>query len=304
MKKIFKCFLLFVFATAYCLLTTICFSAGTTAGDFLAIGVGARACGMGEAYSAVTDGANSVYWNPAGLIIKKGSEVTFSHLQYVSGIRLGDVAFCMPYKVGVLGVELNTLYTEDTRREAVTGNKTGDFMNYNAALTVAYSQEVDKNIYLGAGLKGIYMKLDDTAAKGVGLDVGGLYKVNEKLKCGLVVQNIGTKIKFENDAATPLSTNIRAGISYLINKSWIAALDGNMPFDGSKSASVGSEYYVVKYVAVRAGYKYRSGGNDLGGLDGLSAGLGLSIKSYSLDYAFVPFGEFDSTHRVSFGVKW
>ena len=72
----------------------------------------------------------------------------------------------------------------------------------------------------------------------------------------------------------------------------------------SLHVSIGSEYYVVKYVVVRAGYKYRSGGNDLGGLDGLSAGLGVNIKSYSLDYAFVPFGEFDSTHRVSLGLKW
>jgi len=308
MKKTFKLFLLFAFSTAYCLLPTACFSAGTTAADFLAIGVGARACAMGEAYSAVADGASSVYWNPAGLGATTGSEVTFSHLQYVSGIRLGDAAFCMPCKSGVMGAELNTLYTEDTARDT-SGNKTGDFMNYNAALTLAYSQEVGKNIYLGAGIKGIYLKLDDTAAKGAGLDLGGLYKVNEKLKFALAVQDIGTKIKFDNDFAAPLGTNVRAGMCYSINSNWIAALDGNIPFDGGDSVSIGSEYYITKFLPIRIGYKYRSGGNDLGGLDGLSAGLGIIFRAIhelplQLDYAFVPFGEFGATHRVSFGVKW
>ncbi len=36
--------------------------------EFLSIGVGARALGMSNAYSAVSDDVSSGYWNPAGLL--------------------------------------------------------------------------------------------------------------------------------------------------------------------------------------------------------------------------------------------
>ncbi|NMC43939.1 MAG: hypothetical protein GYA46_08465, partial [candidate division Zixibacteria bacterium] len=38
----------------------------STAG-FLRVGVGAKAMGLGEAFTAVADDASAVYWNPAGL---------------------------------------------------------------------------------------------------------------------------------------------------------------------------------------------------------------------------------------------
>lgn len=41
--------------------------AGTTAAEFLKIGVGPRATGMGSAYVAVSDDATAMYWNPAGI---------------------------------------------------------------------------------------------------------------------------------------------------------------------------------------------------------------------------------------------
>jgi hypothetical protein len=52
------------------LLVTHSFAAskvGTTAAQFLKIGVGSRAVGMGGAFVAVADDITSLYWNPGGL---------------------------------------------------------------------------------------------------------------------------------------------------------------------------------------------------------------------------------------------
>ena len=37
---------------------------GTTAAQFLKIGIGARALALGGAYSAIADDASALYWNP------------------------------------------------------------------------------------------------------------------------------------------------------------------------------------------------------------------------------------------------
>ena len=45
------------------------------AGEFLKIPVGARAIGMGGAFSAIADDATAPYWNPAGMVYLPYREV-------------------------------------------------------------------------------------------------------------------------------------------------------------------------------------------------------------------------------------
>ena len=50
---------------------------GTTTANFLEIGVGSDANGMGEAYVAVANDISSIYWNPAGLASLDAPSVSF-----------------------------------------------------------------------------------------------------------------------------------------------------------------------------------------------------------------------------------
>jgi hypothetical protein len=52
---------------------------GTTAADFLQIGVGSRAVSMGGAYVAVANDVASLRWNPAGAAAIEGNELMASH---------------------------------------------------------------------------------------------------------------------------------------------------------------------------------------------------------------------------------
>jgi tetratricopeptide (TPR) repeat protein len=45
-------------------------------------------------------------------------------------------------------------------------------------------------------------------------------------------------------------------------------------------------------------------GSDKDSLTGFCVGLGLNMKMYQLEYAFVPFNELGYTHRASLGMKW
>ena len=49
------------------------------AGEFLRVGAGARALGMGGAFLAVADDATAGYWNPAGLVYLQHKSVQYMH---------------------------------------------------------------------------------------------------------------------------------------------------------------------------------------------------------------------------------
>ena len=68
----------------------------TTGYQFLEIGVGARAIGMGEAFIASVDDASAIYYNPAGLTALPGTQITFDYLRYVADIDYGFAGMAFP----------------------------------------------------------------------------------------------------------------------------------------------------------------------------------------------------------------
>jgi len=68
---------------ATALLAVIASPAAATkyAGEFMKIPVGARAVGMGGAFSAVSDDATSPYWNPAGMVFLPYREGFLQHAE-------------------------------------------------------------------------------------------------------------------------------------------------------------------------------------------------------------------------------
>ena len=73
MKKNLSAIIVLVSASAFSL-------HANTAGQFLKAGFGARAIGLGRAYSVVTNDAGSLYWNPAGLAQITGEKTIIREL--------------------------------------------------------------------------------------------------------------------------------------------------------------------------------------------------------------------------------
>ena len=59
---------------------------GTTTAQFLKMGVGARARGMGGSFVALADDGTAHYWNPAGMVATEGISSTFSHTDWALDI--------------------------------------------------------------------------------------------------------------------------------------------------------------------------------------------------------------------------
>lgn len=88
------------FALTVVVALAVAVPAGATkyAGEFMKIPVGARAIGMGSAFSALTDDATSPYWNPAGMVYLPYREAFVQHAEQFGSLvnhDFGSVVFPM-----------------------------------------------------------------------------------------------------------------------------------------------------------------------------------------------------------------
>ena len=111
-------------------------SAGTSGATVLNIPVGARAIGMGEAFTAMADNASSLYWNPAGIAILNQSEASFMYNPFMRDMAYHNASVVTPLENGGLGASLSYLSYGKIQGFDDAGNETG---NVNAFSGVATS---------------------------------------------------------------------------------------------------------------------------------------------------------------------
>ena len=106
---------------AVCLVAFVAVPAGATkyAGEFMKIPVGARAVGMGAAFSAIADDATAPFWNPAGMVFLPYKESFLQHAEQFGSLVNHDFASAVwPMKNGedqrsALGVSLSAVGVSD-----------------------------------------------------------------------------------------------------------------------------------------------------------------------------------------------
>lgn len=275
-------------------------NAGTKSGQILKMGVGANAVGMGESYVASADDVYATYWNPAGLSKVDKIQIGFMHNEWFEDIRYEYLGYVQPaWDLGTIAGSVSYISMGELNKTDETGIEEGTFRPYDLLLVLSYGTKLNKSISLGLNAKLIQEKIDDQKAQSFAVDLGGMYSSGNGLILGLNVQHLGTKMKFiEESFGLPLNFNF--GVAYkLIDGTLTLAADTNIPSDNDVNIGFGADYRIMGMFDLRVGYRYSVGGNDLGAISGLRAGVGFGVGSYKLDYAFVPYGDLGQSHRVS-----
>lgn len=279
--------------------------AGTTSGQFLKLGAGARAPAMGEAFAGISDDATAIYWNPAGLnnIVQK--EISLMYAMWFEEINHNNIFYVHPTEIGNFGAGIQYISYGTLEGLDENGNPADDFSPTDLSITISYAREIAK-INLGASAKYISSKIKETATA-FAIDIGAMKKFkDDKLSLGFVLQNLGTGLKYIKEE-DPLPMRIKIGAGYKIKENITTGFDITLPSDNEIIIGLGGEYnYRIKentIVSARLGYNTTAKDVE-GGLKGLTAGLGGNYKTYKIDYAFVPYGDLGITHRISFGIKF
>ncbi|MBI3552028.1 MAG: PorV/PorQ family protein [Elusimicrobia bacterium] len=287
---------------------------GTTAADFLQLGVGGRAMGMGGAFSAIADDASALYWNPAGLTNIEKRSATFMHASYLQSSFFDYAAYGQNLgKYGAAGGSLQYLNAGQITQTDANFNPIGTFSPYDMALTFGYAHKLTgvapalDGAAVGGSIKYIRSAIINTAQT-TAFDVGMLspFYFNHKLRLAFTMTNLGGTLKYEQTAEN-LPLTMTAGGAYHITDRWLTSLDLGIPRGNSPYVAAGTEYlFPLKDTwsfAGRLGYNSRNVG-DVSGVTGVSVGVGLGAHGLNFDYSFVPYGSLGITNRFSVSAKF
>jgi hypothetical protein len=311
--------------------------AGATryAGEFLRIGVGARALGMGSAFAGLADDGTAAFWNPAGLATLNSREITAMHAeQFGSIVKYDFLSYTMPLgapgqpkqALAISLIRLGVDNIPDTRGlEILDVNGNGKFdypddrlivdesrfvfdSDNDVALLFSYARAVGQKLSLGGSLKVIRQWLGDSLrSNGFGLDVAALYLGPHGLSAGAKLTDATTtRILWNTGTNEFIAPSLRIGGAktqafrgrrHVVT----AALDVQVGFSDerlSSQAHLGSvtfEFHPGLEYWLERRVALRAGFE----AKNFSAGAGFRYRKIGLDYAFLDHQDLDASHRIS-----
>jgi hypothetical protein len=297
---------------------------GTAVAQFLEIGIGARAVSLGEAYTAVTNDAGSVFWNPAGLVDAGKIDLYTSYNTWPADLALGGLSLALNLgRMGTFAFSSVFLMSEDMEiTTMLEPGGTGNTFNLtNTTYGLSYARYLTDRVSVGATAKLVQEKYGEYGYSTWALNIGTLYRTSFRgLTLGMSILHFGPEVRFSGefiDYSDPLSVdvdeprsfetyslpiNFRLGASI---HAWetgphLLVLAGDMvhPNNNLEEYNFGFEYSLNRSYFLRGGYQLVT---DEGGLS-LGAGARLNIGNMggvAIHYAFSNLGILTSSHQFT-----
>ncbi len=276
--------------------------------QFLGIEIGARAAGMGNARVALSEGAESVFVNPAnGKTKYYYNSVLISHNSWIQGIFQETISFVKDTnsEYGIFGIGISYLNEGTIKKYEMDGSGTGiyigDINPYALVIKLNWSAQMLKDFFAGLNIGYMREDIDGYVIQKGLVDVGTTYTGVKDFVFSLVKRNFGRAI----EGSEIFSDLILAG-AYKLNLVKYGEINTEVDlrvFTFERfGVGAGLEYIYNKIIAVRVGYETDYTGVD--GLKGLRLGTGIRYEKFSLDFAYEPYGDLGQSFKVSLGVNF
>lgn len=312
-------------ATLFCLSLALCAAcagraaadSGLTAAPALNAPMGARPAALGQAYTGVPGGAESLNYNPGALAFVRGLSVSAAYLRGFEDSVHGFIA--APFKFGALVLTPGYLYfTGGDIDLDLTGGTTGKVKaeeDRTAYASAAY--RLSERLGLGFTLKHTRIVLAEAAsASALNYDFGALYVLESGLSLGASYMNTGSGFKFE-EKRDPAPAVKRLGAAYrleinppnLLDKSadlvfcealfsadWIGLHKDKGYYQAGAELKMGMTRDLT--MDLRAGYLFNRPE------EGVTFGFGLFRDKWSFDYSLGAAKDLNSRQQASLGYKF
>lgn len=301
---------------------------------FLDLTNSAKVAALGGTQIAFTDNdLDLTFYNPSLLSDSMRNQLSINYVSYVAGIGVGYAAFAPNIRgknAFAAGIHYVNYGTFDGASEF--GQLTGTFGAAEYAINLFYSRILTSQLRAGIDLKPIFSSFESYNSFGLAADLGITYTAKDGLSAtSLVIKNIGSQITtyYENGDHEKLPWDIQLGFSKKLahapvkffvtanhlnkwNLSYLNRQDEEPQTDEQsenftsllmRHLVFGVEILPEQHVTLRFGYNYQRqkelAVNSRPGLVGFSAGVGVKIAKFSLNYGIASYHLAASAHYFS-----
>ena len=308
---------------------------GQSTMNFQLVSVSPRGSAMGEAMSTLGKGAESIFFNPAGIVESNGTyDAKFyitnwiADINYMAGAITWNMGTFGTLGFSALNVDYGTIYGTSLlgpgEEDLYPGGykDLGELSNVGAySFGLSYGKAISTQFMIGGNLRiagqnlgESYLesgKVDNNATKLV-MDAGVKYYTGlRSFQFGMAIRNFSSNIKRERIYEQLPLIFVMGGAVDLFelvspesteNSDLLLAIDFTHPNNFAERMNLGMEYTLMDRVAVRGGYQFNRdvASWSMGfGLNGNLAG-----KTVDFDYSYSAFDVFDGVNRFAIGLKF
>lgn len=300
------------------------------AGAFLRSGVSARGLGMGGAFTAVAEGIDAVYYNPAGLGFLPASMFGSSYKSLSLDRHFGYIAAAFPIRnEAAMAASWTNFGVSDIPMRGQSREILGEVANYSNAFELSFAKALSESFSFGGKIRYIQEKFDDLQSFAVGMDMAGLVKPYKFVSIAAVFQNIGSRHQWNGGDYWSQGTTYNEQFPFImrfgaagnfVDGMIIPAVDLETSDNGETRFRAGTEFWYMRKVIRRVEDEYeedvfreveenvRVAGLRVGvdrGSPTFGASLIQEIKklSFSVEYAYLVGREDTSAgHLFTFGI--
>ncbi len=275
---------------------------GGQAGAFLRVGVGARALGMGKAFTATANDVSAIYWNPAGLGGLQSIEFigAYSILSLQRSYNFMAAGF-PTNSMGTFGISWINFGVGGIEGRDLSGRITDTFTNSENAFLFSWGGELSKQLFFGATAKYLSHNLYNSTSTGFGFDAGILFRASDFFSIGATFQDIYSQVKWNTkngiEEKFPMASRIGVAISP-VDLPFKVGVDYVQVQNQTGEINAGCEFEMIQNGGLRVGFN--NGSIAAGGY------FSLPVENYNLTANYC-FGQdpIDKTwsHRFSLLIK-
>jgi len=276
---------------------------GTSSGEMLDMDIGSRATALGGAFTALSNDATAVFWNPSGLGTVKSIELQFGYCNWYQDISMNYFGAAIPISnritsgFGIKYVDLGSF-----QGYSVEDLPTGEFGGHSIVIGLSIGFRATSQLSFGITANGISEKIEESAASGLAFDFGTRL-TSGAFSFGLALKNVGPGLKYEYERS-PLPAHLDAGVGFIaFDERFVMAGDIIVPRNGLVSVRQGVEYLYLNTIFLRGGYRHRFDSAYGSSSNGMVYGIGIKIMAGSIGYSFAPDGDLGGIHRIDFSFK-
>ncbi len=305
---------------------------GTSAAQFLKIGIGPRASALAGSFTGLADDVTALYWNPAGISWMTHRHFAATHTEWFADINHEFAGLVLPIsRAATIGLSFTALSAPEMEQTTVEQPEgTGIFFDVqDISLGLTYSRRLTDRFSFGMTVKYLQQKIFNESASTYAVDMGGILHTGFKgLRLGISMNNFGGKLRLDGrdliisvqdtpgkleTQEWPLPISFRVGIAidimgpgegFITRESQRLTLlvDGYNVNDATETMSTGLEYSWNENFFLRGGYRVNHD------IENFSGGLGFRfpIQSWMVqaDYSLSNMDDLGYIQRIGLGFQF